>query len=276
MNARFAAERAAAEGISRNIAIHDRIARKYEARHDEIFNDREQSRLAALLEEAKAAIKSRRKTYRALDFGCGSGNLSSHLLRLGFAVTAADVSTSFLDLVRGRYAGQPIAVHRLNGRDLHEIDDASFELVATYSVLHHIPDYLAAVAEMGRVCAPGGVVVIDHEHNAEYWQGRPEYRALQKQALRPDWAKFLRPSNYFHKLRRLFDPRHTNEGDIHVWPGDHIEWDKVAGTLGRFGFEPVIERDYLLYRSRYRREVYDRFAGRCTDSKAMVFRKRAA
>lgn len=262
-----------AAGVARNIAVHDRIALKYDNRHDEIFNDHEQARLAAVLADAKAAIQDGHGPLRALDFGCGSGNLSGHLLRLGFAVTAADVSTSFLDLVGGRYADQPLTVHRLNGRDLGEIPDSSFDLVATYSVLHHIPDYLGAVEELARVCAVGGVIVIDHEQNEEYWENRQEYRAFIKKALKPDWRKYLRPSNYFHKVWRLFDPRHTNEGDIHVWPDDHIEWAAIAGYLTAHGFEVVEDEDYLLCRGRYRRHVYDRFATRCTDTKVMIFRK---
>ena len=153
--------------------------------------------------------------------------------------------------------------------------DSSFDLVATYSVLHHVPDYLAAVKEMARVCATGGVILIDHEQNEEYWEQRPEYLELQTEALRPDWRKFLRPSNYVHKLRRLFNPRHTNEGDIHVWPDDHIEWGKISDALGQLGFECVLSRDYLLYRGRYRREIFDRFVGRVTDNKVMIFRKQA-
>ena len=50
--------------IARNIAVHDRIARKYERRHDEIFNPREQARLGAVLADAKAAIASERARSR--------------------------------------------------------------------------------------------------------------------------------------------------------------------------------------------------------------------
>ena len=259
--------------IARNIAVHDRIARRYEQRHDEIFNPREQARLGSVLGDAKGAIESGRAPLRALDLGCGSGNLTAHLLRLGFEVTAADVSQAFLDLVASRHARAPLATHRLNGRDLGEIADGSFDLVATYSVLHHIPDYLGALAEAARVCALGGVLVIDHEQNEDFWRGSPAFAELQRAALRPDWGKFLRPSNYYHKVRRLFDPRHANEGDIHVWPDDHIEWPAIRALLEERGFEVVRDEDYLLYRGRYRKEVFDRFVGRCTDTKVMIFRK---
>ena len=259
--------------VARNIAVHDRIALEYEKRHDEIFNPREQARLGAVLADARAAIASGREPLNALDLGCGSGNLTGHLLRLGFHVTAADVSQAFLKLVEARHPDAPLRTHRLNGSDLREFEDGAFDLVATYSVLHHIPDYLGALAEAARVTAPGGVVVIDHELNEEFWTGNPAFGQLQKEALRPDWSRFFRPSNYYHKLRRLFDPRHANEGDIHVWPDDHIEWPKVRGLLEGLGFEVIREEDYLLYRGRYRPDVFDRFVGRCTDTKVMIFRK---
>jgi hypothetical protein len=43
--------------------------------------------------------------------------------------------------------------------------------------------------------------------------------------------------------------------------------------MAQAGFEIVLEQDYLLYERLYRREVYDQYAGRCSDTKVMVFRK---
>jgi ubiquinone/menaquinone biosynthesis C-methylase UbiE len=262
--------------IGRNVAIHDRIARKYDKRHGEIFNDVEQARLAVLLARAKSAVRTGAHRIRALDFGCGSGNLTGQLLDLGAEVTAADVSREFLGLVVDSYAGRPLSTFLLNGENLEGVADASFDLVATYSVLHHIPDYLAALGELARVCRPGGVLVIDHERNEAYWRRDPIYAEFLDRALKFDWRKYLRPANYFHRLWRLWDPRHATEGDIHVWPDDHIEWPRIKETLAAAGFDIVAEEDYLLFRRLYRREAFEDFAGRCTDTKAMIFRKCAA
>lgn len=269
-----AADRAQRQ-IARNVAVHDRIARKYDAIHGEIFNPVEQDRLHRTLARARDAIRTDREPRRALDLGCGSGNLTRHLLELGFSVTAADVSQGFLDLVRSRYPRERLETLQIKDGDLSAIPDASFDLVATYSVLHHIPDYLAAVAQMARLARPGGVVFIDHEPNEEYWQGSPDYRAFRRQAERFDWRKYLRPSNYLHRVRRIFDPRHSNEGDIHVWPDDHVEWGRIVAQLAERGFEVVLDEDYLLNRRLYRAEVFERYAGRCTDTKAMAFRRTA-
>jgi len=265
----------AESSLRRNVAIHNRIARRYEALHGEIFNDLEQERLRALLERATAEIRNDRKPIEALDLGCGSGNLTGHLLALGAAVTAADVATGFLALVRDRYPGTRLKIHQLNGRDLGEIDDESFDLVTTYSVLHHIPDYLAACAEMARVCRKGGVVVIDHEASPNVWQSDGELERFRQEAPRFDWRKFARPSNYVHRIRRIFDPKHSNEGDIHVWPDDHIEWDRITEVMRARGCEPVFQEDYLLFRRLYRHEVYERFKDRCVDTRGMIFRRRS-
>jgi ubiquinone/menaquinone biosynthesis C-methylase UbiE len=266
-----AAER---EQIERNIAVHNQVAQTYEALHGEIFNEVEQSRLAASLARARDSIRTKSAPKRALDFGCGSGNLTRHMLHLGLHVTAADVSPDFLRLVEKRFPSERLALLEMNGRDLSNIPDASFDLAAAYSVLHHIPDYLGAIGELARILKPGGVMMLDHEQNETYWRGDPVYAEFQRAGLRFDWRKYLTPSNYVHKVRRLFNPRYTNEGDIHVFPDDHIEWGRIEALLvDEYGFETIVEEDYLLYRTLYRREVYERYRDRCTDTKLMIFRK---
>ena len=262
--------------IERNIAIHNQVAQKYEKLHGEIFNEIEQDRLAASLARARDAIRTGAEPPRALDFGCGSGNLTRHMLALGLQVTAADVSPDFLRLVERRFPSERLNLLQMNGRDLSNVADESFDLIAAYSVLHHIPNYLAAIGELARICKRGGVIFLDHEQTEEYWRGNAVYDAFRKEALRFDWRKYLNPSNYVHRVRRMFNPRHSNEGDIHVWADDHIEWNRIVALLAGLDFEAVEEEEYLLYRRLYRRDVYERYVGRCTDTKVMIFRKRAA
>lgn len=258
--------------IAHNAAVHDRIAEKYDRHHVEIFNEREQTRLGQSLADAIAAVQSSGNPVTALDMGCGSGNLTRHLLALGCTVTSADVSPKFLQLVEGRFGGAQLRTSQLNGIDLSQFQDDSFDLVATYSVLHHIPDYLAAVREMGRVCRPGGIVYIDHELVEHVYRPESGYAEFRKRALKPDLGKWFQPINYYGKIRRLFDPKFANEGDIHVWPDDHIEWLQIRAALE--AFEPVIDTQYLLYNGRYRPAIYEEYAGRLTDMRVMALRKR--
>lgn len=263
----------AEQKVRQNVAVHNRIARKYEKLHGEIFNDIEQARLRSIVRRALEEVRTGINPPTALDFGCGSGNLTSHLLACGASVTAADVAQGFLDLVRSRYPSNRLQTFLLNGTDLAELPDSSFDVVAAYSVLHHIPDYLGACREMARVCRKGGVILFDHEVPDEYWKPSPLYAEFLQSALRLDWRKYMKPANYLHRLRRVFDPRYSNEGDIHVWPDDHIEWGKITDQLKSQGFEIVLEKKYLLYRELYRREVYDLFKDHCADAQLMIFRK---
>jgi SAM-dependent methyltransferase len=260
--------------IARNVRIHDRVAAHYEEIHDEIFNAVEQDRLRTALARAKEALRTDSGRPRALDFGCGSGNLTRQLLALGFEVVAADVSPAFLDLVERRQAGQAVTTYLMDGKSLAGLENDAFDFVATYSVLHHVPDYLAAIAEMGRVARPGGVVYIDHEHCPAYWRQDPAYREFVRRASRFDWRKFLVPNNYYGKLRRvLIDPHYSNEGDIHVWPDDHIEWDEIEAVLRRHLFDTLFVDDYLVFRGRYRPEVYEQYRTRCCDMRVLAMRK---
>jgi len=265
-----------AHEIASNIAIHDQIAEKYDGRHGEIFNSHEQARLRASLAAAKELIETSNDPLRAFDFGCGSGNLTRHMLDLGMAVTAADVSQRFLDLVRLRFNSPHLETLKLNGSDISGAVDASFDFAASYSVLHHVPDYLAAVREMARIVRPGGVIYIDHEQAPSYWAGDPVLERYYREGRPYDWRKWLVPSNYFHKAIRLINPRHANEGDIHVWPDDHIEWDLVDATLDEADFTIVARSDYLLFQGGDRPAVHSSYTNRCNDMRCTVYRRSAA
>ena len=259
--------------IEFNIRAHDRIAKKYDAMHGEIFNVPEQTRLNQSLITAVKKVTSSSKPLKALDFGCGSGNLSKQLLDLNLDVTAADISNEFLSLVKSRYPTERLSTFKLNGINLSGMDNSHYDFIAMYSVLHHIPDYLSALKDLTHVCKPGGIIYIDHENSPAYWSNQPVYREFKEKALKFDWKKYLSFSNYIHKIRSLYIPRYTNEGDIHVWPDDHIEWDKIVELLTGNGFEVVISDDFLLYKKLYRAEIYDEYKDLCTDMRIMAFRK---
>jgi SAM-dependent methyltransferase len=158
---------------------------------------------------------------------------------------------------------------------LSSIEDDYFDFVATYSVLHHIPDYMKAVAEMIRVVKPGGVVYLDHEPCDSYWQKNEEYeKFLSSLPKRKKTIKrFFVLSNYTNKIRRLINPRYEPEGDIHIWGDDHIEWDKIEKYAKSNGCSVVIKEDYLLYKRGYPEDLYQLYKNRCQDMTVLVLRK---
>jgi len=252
----------------------------YEHVHGDIFNTIEQQRLYGMLREAVQSVQTGAQPVRALDFGCGSGNLTRHLISLGVHTVSADVSDDFLERIRREFSATGLSeTLRLNGTDLSNVPEGHFDLVATYSVLHHVPDYLAIVCEMCRVAKPGGVVSIDHEVTPGYYQRPPVYAEFLKKARPPvDWRRMLSLAldvrGYKHILRRLANPRYKREGDIHVWPDDHIEWDKIEQVLSSQGFEIVLKQDYLLYKAIYDLQVYHEYKDRCADERVLIARKK--
>lgn len=269
----------ARDPVQFNAQTHDRISGQYDRIHGEIFNPVEQARLRDGLARAVAAVRTDSSSVTALDYGCGSGNLTRHLIDLGMHTVSADVSKKFLGLIRERFASTGLSsTMRINGRDLSDVPDGRFDLVATYSVLHHVQDYLRIVEEMCRVLKPGGVLYIDHEVTETYYDRPAEYVEFLRKARPPvNWRRYVRllldVPGYIHVLRRLRNPRYKREGDIHVWPDDRIEWDRIEQTLARCRFEIVLKQDYLVCSNLYNLNVYNQYKDQCSDQRLLITRK---
>ena len=95
---------------------------------------------------------------QALDFGCGAGEESVYLAKMGARVTAIDISPRGVSLARARAeangVGDAIDV-RLMRCDPTEFPDASFDVIHGFGILHHI-GLQAGLAEVHRLLKPGG------------------------------------------------------------------------------------------------------------------------
>jgi 2-polyprenyl-3-methyl-5-hydroxy-6-metoxy-1,4-benzoquinol methylase len=260
-----------------NVRTHDRLARDYEKNHGEIYNEIEQNRLRVALSNAISEIKTNSTEKIVLDYGCGAGNLTSHLSSLGCTVMAADVSGGFLDLISSKVFEQSVKTIKLNGKDLSNIPSESFDMVATYSVLHHVPDYLAIIPEFNRIIKPGGIIFIDHEPSEEFWQKNEMYIEFTnkiKRKMPVNIKKYLVLRNYYDwVIRKFINPRYHREGDIHVFDDDHVEWKKIIKILDKEGAEVVFSKSYLLYRRGYDKSIYTNYKDKITDMHMLVMRK---
>lgn len=95
---------------------------------------------------------------RWLDVGCGTGALTAAIIEhvQPRAVTGVEPSEGFLKTAAQRLAGK--ATLRQGDAAAIPLDDASADVVVSGLVLNFVPDPAAGVAEMTRVCAPGGTI----------------------------------------------------------------------------------------------------------------------
>lgn len=252
-----------------NVIIHNKIARTYDAVHGEIFNTIEQQRIRETLTKIVSMLGKSSGDFHALDFGAGTGNLTNHLINLGLNVTAADLSKKCLEVVASRYGCTTILLE--NG-STKALSSNSYDLVCLYSVLHHVPDYLALLSELDRICKPGGIIYIDHENSPLYWEKLDDFQKLYKKISRTDWAKYTKASNYLHKIKSFFIHKYTNEGDIHVWPDDHIEWSEIDLALKKMRYCKVLESDFLLHKRNYIEDQYNIAKDSFCDTRCVAYK----
>ena len=97
---------------------------------------------------------------RYLDVGSGNGAAPIHIARtLHLDVTGVDVDPEQTQVAEERGQGLPNArFMTVDGTQL-PFEDDEFDIVATNKVMHHIPNWQDAVAEMVRVLKPGGYLI---------------------------------------------------------------------------------------------------------------------
>ena len=113
--------------------------------------------LAALLEATRPQTDD-----RVLDVGCGAGGLAVALASLCREVIGVDLTPAMLDQARAAQAAKGVTNVRWEIADVSALPfaDDSFSLVTSTAMLHHTADPAAVVAEMRRVCAPGGRIAV--------------------------------------------------------------------------------------------------------------------
>lgn len=101
---------------------------------------------------------------RVLEVGVGTG-INATLYPRDCAVTGIDLSDSMLEKARERVARNGITNVRLLEMDAADIKfaDNSFDIVYAPYLISVVPDPVAVVREMCRVCRPGGrIILLNH------------------------------------------------------------------------------------------------------------------
>jgi len=121
---------------------------------------------------------------RALEAGCGSGQGTRLILdKFGAArVDAFDLDPAMVDRARRRLARYGSGRVRLAVGSVTDLraavgaQDASYDAVFEFGIIHHVEDWRAALAEIARVLRPGGRFFFEEVTATAL--ARPPYRLL--------------------------------------------------------------------------------------------------
>jgi SAM-dependent methyltransferase len=167
--------------------------------HDAVTRDqftRQAAPFAALPAHAEADILDQIRLAarltpgcRVVDVACGPGLVSLALAPHAGRVTGLDVTPAMLDKARDlqRERGMANLAWDLGRADALPYPDGAFDAVVTRWSFHHLLDPAAGLAEMVRVCRPGGRVVVADVYTTN-----------------------LEQAAEYDRLERLRDPSHTH------------------------------------------------------------------
>ena len=110
-----------------------------------------------------------------LDVACGAGHVVCAFAQVVRQATGIDITPAMLQRARALHEELGLTNVAWTLADVRPLPfaDGAFTLVTARYAFHHFPDPAAVLAEMTRVCAPGGtVMVVDTQASPGSRQGR--------------------------------------------------------------------------------------------------------
>jgi len=106
---------------------------------------------------ARLALRHGPKSGRVLEVGCGLGHLLTWFGEQ-YEVFGTDINHSALEEARGNVPHGLFSL--LSAEDLSAFADQTFQIVIAKHVVEHLHNPEAAIAEMSRIIAPGGLLIL--------------------------------------------------------------------------------------------------------------------
>lgn len=252
-----------------NLSVHKTEAFQYDLRHPEIWSKHEQTRLKRSLRIIDRLITSKQKT--ALDFGAGTGNITDKLLDLGYCIWAIDISPEMCKVLADNHQTE-IRNKQLNiiNAPIEEVDfkTQTFDIVACYSVIHHIPDYLSTIKKLAQLLKANGVMYLDHEASPAWWSAENSYkrRSLKKLVSLSDELLnklYLTAHGVFPFFGTKLAANDYSLADYWTSTANHLDHEVIRRVFADLGFGYFERFDYHLYNSWLSNPLFDVYRRVC-------------
>lgn len=116
--------------------------------------------LGHILRAMKAANAAGRSV---IEYGCGTGFITTIIAASGFDVTAVDINADALKVLEALAATRKLSVRTFNGMFGEAPDDRRYDLILFYESFHHCLDFELVLHGLHERLAEGGAVIFANE-----------------------------------------------------------------------------------------------------------------
>lgn len=226
-----------------------------------LFDDWEESmswqaeRLAGIIEERWGG-----RTRLILDVSCGIGTQTMGLARLGYQLTASDISPEAVARAKGEARDRGLSIHFrvCDMREAYRCHGGGFDLVisADNSVPHLLSDddILSALQEMYACLRPGGGCLLTVRDYDQEERGRGIVKPYsvrdrdgQRTLIFQVWD--FEGQQYVLSMYIIVDDKQTLAAKTHVFRTRYyaIGTDRLLRLMGNAGFEELDRLDDVFY-----------------------------
>jgi SAM-dependent methyltransferase len=153
---------------------------------------------------------------RVLDAGCGAGYGTAELARSAARALGIDLSSDAIRYAREHYAAPNLDFVQASAAAL-PVQAGSIDLAVIFEVVEHLPDWPSLLAEVRRILAPAGLLMISTPNKAYYAESR------RLTGPNPYHVHEFEFDEFSEELRRLFP-------HVRVFLQNHVE---------AIGFQPL-------------------------------------
>jgi SAM-dependent methyltransferase len=172
---------------------------------------------------------------RAIDIGCGRGEVAIALSHRGFRCVGVDMKPRVIEHLQREF---PSVEWRCATTEELAESDEKFDVLTLYHVLEHISDPKAALAQIKKLANPGALIVIEV----------PNVGGLEARWKGPRWHYYKVDHVGYYRardLQRLAEDlglrvRHVRGYQHFSFPQDVAWKDIIKGSMARVGFQDVI------------------------------------